>query len=545
MTTSQEKILTKKQKAAQEIIRQKIASLADLEQAKRRAAKKFGLSLPANSWLWQEYQNLMAKNKIKRQPLLEKFLTKRPIRTLSGIAPVAVLTKPFPCPGECAYCPTEKNVPQSYLSNEPAVMRAIRCHYHPYRQVQDRLRALEANAHQPTKIELIVIGGTWSVLPRQYQYWFILNCFAAANDWRRRARPDNYRQNASLAALQSQLKKEQKQNEKTRYRIIGLTLETRPDYITAPELKQMRELGATRVEIGVQAIDDKILALNKRGHGVAEIARATKLLKQFGFKVTYHIMPGLPGSKPKKDLAMFKQLFADERFQPDQIKFYPTVVTKGSQLYQWWRQGKYRPYSQKQLQNLIIECKKIVPPYVRIIRLIRDIPAESIVAGNLITNLRQEMKNRGAICQCIRCREARDKTFSGPIKLWVTEYRASGGQEIFLSFENKSRSVLYGFCRLRLPGRGQAQELFLPPALRSAALIRELHIYGQLVPVGEKTAKIQHSGLGKSLMAEAEKIARARGWRKIAVIAGVGVRAYYRRLGYRRQGTYLVKKLFD
>ena len=198
---------------------------------------------------------------------------------------------------------------------------------------------------------------------------------------------------------------EQKKNESAKYKIIGITLETRPDYINEKELWQMRELGATRVELGVQAIDDKILEKNLRGHGVAEIARATEALKNFGFKVTYHIMPGLPGATAKKDLAMFKKLFTDERFQPDQLKFYPTVVTRGSLLYKWWQAGKYRPYSDKVLQNLITQCKKAVPPYVRIIRLIRDIPGESIIAGNRITNLRQVMKDRGVKCRCIRCRE--------------------------------------------------------------------------------------------------------------------------------------------
>jgi elongator complex protein 3 len=538
MTTALDK---KQQKAAAEILKKNIASVSMLDKAKRQAAKKFGIGLLPNSLLWLEYQRLLKQEKIKTNPSLEKILKKRPIRTLSGIAPVAVLTKPYPCPGKCAYCPTQKNVPQSYLSNEPAVMRAIRCNYHPYRQVQDRLRALEANAHQPTKIELIVIGGTWSVLPRQYQYWYILNCFAAANDWHKRERANFYRQNASLSALRDQLKKEQKRNEKTRYRIVGLTLETRPDYITPQELIRMRELGCTRVEIGVQAIDDKILALNKRGHGVAETVQATKLLKQFGFKVTYHIMPGLPGSSYKKDLKMFARLFADERFQPDQIKFYPTVVTRGSLLYKWWRTGKYKPYTQTQLQNLIIACKKIVPRYVRIIRLIRDIPAESIIAGNLITNLRQEMKKQGAVCNCIRCREARDKPLPKSLKLFITKYKASGGEEIFLSYEDESRSTLYGFCRLRLPARQPEQ--YLPPALRQAAIIRELHVYGELVGVGEKTKKIQHAGLGRKLMAKAEKIAQKNGWSKIAVIAGIGVRDYYRKLGYRVQDTYMVKKL--
>ncbi len=554
-------------KAILELLKMNIKSRNDLMMAKRRIAKKYGLGLLLNSDILAEYQRLTAQGKIKRSQQLEEILRKRSIRTLSGIAPVAVLTKPYPCPGHCAYCPTEKNVPQSYLSNEPAVMRAIRCDYDPYRQVQDRLRALIANGHEPTKIELIVIGGTWSVLPEKYKYWFITNCFKAANDYSKKY-PRIYKlntppatgqanlqitnqikQNEKIEILKQKLKQEQRKNEKAEYKIIGLTLETRPDYINEKEISQMRELGATRVEIGVQAIDDNILNLNRRGHGVAEIVAATKLLKDYGFKVTYHIMPGLPGSTPARDFKMFQQLFTDERFQPDQIKFYPTVVTRGSLLYKWWRAGKYKPYSQTRLNNLIIKCKQIVPPYVRIIRLIRDIPEESIIAGNRITNLRQIMKERGVKCRCIRCREAREEKFKiQNSKFKIIKYKASDGDEHFLSYENTNGEVLYGFCRLRLPDKtvleiaGKKQPNKLTATLDKAALIRELHVYGRLMPVGKK-GQVQHLGLGKKLMAKAEKIARQKGYRKMVVIAGVGVRDYYRSLGYRLQNTYMVKLL--
>lgn len=516
-----------KEKAILELIKTGFKSRGDLMALKRRISKKYGTQLLENSEILKGYRRLTAAGKIKKAPELERILRKRSVRTLSGIAPVAVLTKEYPCPGECVYCPTEKDVPQSYLSNEPAVMRAIRCGYDPYKQVQMRLRALEVNGHEPTKIELIVIGGTWSVLPKKYKYWYIANCFKAANEYRKD-------QNAKIKIgnLIKVLLSEQKKNEKAEYKIIGLTLETRPDYIDEKELWEMRELGTTRVEIGVQAIDDKILTLNKRGHGVAEIAQATKLLKDFGFKVTYHIMPGLPGSTPAKDFKMFEQLFTDERFQPDQIKFYPTVVTKGSLLYRWWKIGNYKPYSDRQLQNLIIKCKAVVPPYVRIIRLIRDIPGESIVAGNRITNLRQVMQQRGVKCNCIRCREAREREFKiKNLKLKVINYPASGGEEYFLEYIDK-QNKLFGFCRLRLTSAG----------IVGTAIIRELHVYGELVPVG-KSKRVQHAGLGKKLMAAAEKIAREKGHKKIAVISGVGVRAYYRKLGYRLKGAYMFKRL--
>ena len=527
-------------KAINELLKLNIKSSNDLMLAKRKIAKKFGIGILRNSDILKELNKFSVAT--QNFASLRKILRKRAIRTMSGIAPVAVLTKPYPCPGKCAYCPTEKNVPQSYLSNEPAVMRAIRCNYNPYKQVQVRLRALEANGHEPTKIELIVIGGTWSVLPEKYKYWYVSECFRGANNFRVTHNVERITQNAKIEILKNKLIKEQRRNETTKYKIVGVTLETRPDYIDEKEILEMRELGCTRVEIGVQAIDDKILKLNKRGHGVAEITQATKLLKNYGFKVTYHIMPGLPGSTPAKDLKMFKQIFADERFQPDQIKFYPTVVTKGSLLYRWWKAGKYKPYSDKILRKLIVDCKKIVPQYVRIIRLIRDIPSESIMAGNVITNLRQIMKDEGAECQCIRCREARECQFKvKSLKLKVVKYRASGGIEYFISYESKDGKTLYGFCRLRLPQDTKCPIGHLV-SLQNAALIRELHVYGELVPVG-KNKKVQHAGLGKKLMAEAEKIAKQNNYKKIAIISGVGVRGYYRKLGYKLWNSYMMKKL--
>jgi elongator complex protein 3 len=528
--------------AINELLNGKIESRADLMAVKRKLAKKYGASILSHSEILKEYRKNPAAGTLKQQSELERILRKRSVRTMSGIAPVAVLTKPYPCPGKCAYCPTEKDVPQSYLSNEPAVMRAIRCGFDPYKQVELRLRSLEANGHEPTKIELIVIGGTWSVLPENYKYWYIAQCFKAANDFEKvkNAKSQKFNEKLKIEIIKKLLSIEQKKNESAKYKIIGITLETRPDYINAKELLEMRELGATRVELGVQAIDDKILKLNKRGHGVAEIVRATEMLKNFGFKVTYHIMPGLPGSTAKKDLAMFKKLFTDERFQPDQLKFYPTVVTRGSLLYRWWKDGKYKPYSDKVLQDLIVKCKKAVPPYVRIIRLIRDIPGESIMAGNRITNLRQVMKDRGVACRCIRCREAKDKKFKvSDLKLKIIKYKASNGVEYFLNYESKDEKILYGFCRLRL---ASVETPLNPPFARGAGLIRELHVYGELVSVGGNK-KVQHAGLGKMLMQEAEKISRKNGFKKIAVIAGVGVRGYYRKLGYRLENSYMVKNL--
>lgn len=532
----------------------KIKSREDLDVLKRLFCKKYNLKSITNSDILSVYRALLKKSSIKSEADFEKVLRKRSVRTMSGIAPVAVLTKPYPCPGTCAYCPREsEDVPVSYLSNEPAVMRAIRCSYNPYVQVALRLKALENNGHQPNKIEIIVIGGTWSYLPINYKYWYILNCFKAANDFnvvknKITINPDYaldkklklfksdlkavFSEKTSIKTLKAELLKEQKKNEGAKYKIIGLTLETRPDYINQEELLEMRELGCTRVEIGVQAVDDEILKKNKRGHGVLEIALASESLRDYGFKITYHLMPGLPGSNPEKDLEMFSQLFSDERFQPDQIKFYPTVVTKGSLLYKWYLQGKYKAYSDKVLQELIVKCKELVPKYVRIIRLIRDIPGESIIAGNKITNLRQVMKDRGVKCNCIRCREAKEEKI-GKYKINILEYQAAKGKEYFISADSLDGKTLYGFCRLRIK-----EGMFI-----ASAIIRELHVYGELVPSGSKDKKIQHTGLGRQLISKAEEISKENKVSKIAIISGVGVRGYYRKLGYKLNKSYLVKNI--
>jgi len=508
----------------------------ELAKLKRQLAKSTKRPLVNNSQILAIYHQLLTAGQIKPNQQIAQLLKRRAVRTMSGIAPVAVLTKPWPCSGHCLYCPQQINIPTSYLANEPAVMRAQHCRYDPIKQIRYRLRALLANGHQPNKIELIIIGGTWSYLPLKYQYWYIANCFAAANTYDQK--PRRHRQSLSVAELRHILTKEQKINETAEYRIIGLTLETRPDCLNPAELDHFRQLGCTRVEIGVQAIDDKILQINQRTVTVKDIAQATKLLRDWGFKITYHFMPALPGSTPDHDIEMYQQLFTDERFQPDQIKFYPTVVVKGSQLYQEWLAGRYQPYPDEELVRVIKECKKITPTYVRIIRLIRDIPAESIEAGNKITNLRQIIQKEGVDCQCIRCREAGEKTIKlDQLQLIVKNYKAGAGQEYFISWESLDNKTLFGFCRLRLPEQPTANKY-----LRNCSLIRELHVYGQLQPLGS-LGQIQHRGLGQALLAEAEKIAKQHGWQKMAVISGVGVRNYYRKFGYRLNHTYLIKAI--
>ena len=519
------------QQIVKNLIKAKITSQADLNLKIRQFAGSFKIPPPEKIKLLSAYHKLLKHGSIKRQEKLEKLLKKRAIRTLSGVAPIAVLTKPYKCPGQCLFCPSESKMPKSYLSNEPAVMRAILCKFDPFKQVKMRLDALKMTGHDTDKCELIVMGGTWSYLPKKYQDWFIKRCFDGFN-----------------GKIAKNLAQAQKLNEKAKYRVIGLTLETRPDYIDVAEIKRMRELGATRVEIGVQTIDDKILKLNKRGHLVEQIIKATKLLKDAGFKISYHLMPNLPGSNPSHDLAMFKKLFTDQNFQPDMLKIYPCVVTKTSELYKWFKLGKYKPYSDKQLLNLIIKIKKIIPPYVRISRLIRDIPQESILAGNKISNLRQliqeEFKRTGQVCQCIRCREARNATFSlKGLKLIIRKYKASDGLEYFLSYESKDKKTLFAFLRLRISQKLDQNLLKELPELKDTAMIREVHTYGQLIPLNSKQKAVQHVWLGKKLILEAEKIAKKQGFKKITVISGIGVREYYKNLGYSLWKTYMVKNL--
>lgn len=499
-----------------EAIRKKCADEKSLRAVKAQAAGNSG-KLAANSELVQEYLSLLKSKKIRRNPTLEKILKKSRIRTLSGVSPIAVLTKPFGCPGKCIFCPTEARMPKSYLSNEPAVMRAVRAEFDPFRQVKDRLRALENCGHEVSKIELIVMGGTFSAHPRNYQNWFIRRCFAALN---------------SREAKSNSLEDLKRANEKSQHRVIGLTLETRPDFISKKEVKRFLRLGCTRVEIGVQSLSDEILKKVKRGHGVAESIRAIGLLKDAGLKVGIHLMPNLPLATPQSDFEMFREVFENENFKPDQLKIYPTVLIENTGLKKFWQSGEWQPYSDETLANLLAKIKSIVPPWVRLTRIVRDIPAESILAGSRLTNLRQILQQRGVLCKCIRCREIRAENFEArQAKLFRGEYRASGGQEIFLSFE--AHGKLISLLRLRFP-KG-----------KDFAFVRELHTFGAEVGISKKAGNSQHRGFGKKLVREAETIAKKNGFKKLKIIAGVGVREYYRQLGYTldREKIYMEKKL--
>ncbi len=489
----------------------------------------------------REIITLAKQKNIVLPPTLESLLQKRAVRTISGVSPIGILTKPFPCPGKCIYCPTETRMPKSYLSSQPAAARAVRNKFHPLKQVKNRITALKESGHPTSKLEVIVMGGTWSFLPKRYQTWYLKNVFDAANQ-----KPSKNLQEA------------QKINETTAQRVIGITLETRPDFITEKELIRMRQLGCTRVEMGVQTLDDEVQRITQRGHSQKDVIRATKLLKDFGFKIGYHLMPGLPGSTPKKDIEMLQKVVTNPNFQPDFIKLYPCMVLEHSQLYNTWKKGDFTPISQKDLIQVILEFKKVVPPWVRIMRLMRDIPASDIQDGVKLSNLRQILKQQGSAptspspsntwpCNCVRCREVgfltpQQKKDLPPPKLFRRTYEASDGTEEFLSFESPDQTILYALLRLRKPS-GQKFSQF-GSVLHSAALIREVHSYGHEVEVGKGSGVGQHRGLGKKLVQEAEHIA-SQEWKikHISIIAGVGTREYYQKLGYKLRSTYMTKKL--
>jgi elongator complex protein 3 len=454
-------------------------------------------------------------------------------RTISGVTPVAVMTLPMKCPGECIYCPTYTAIPQSYTPESPAVLRAIECDFDAGKQVKIRLKALSEMGHPTDKVELIVMGGTFLAYPEDYQYQFIKDCLDALN-----------------GGESATLEESKRRNETARHRCTGLCIETRPDWCQQDEVNRMLEFGTTRVELGVQTLNDEIYRLVRRGHKVEDVVKATSLLKEHGFKVHYHWMPGLPGSTPEEDLELSRQLFSDTRFKPDGLKLYPTMVVEGTELEKWYRDGRYVPYSTETMINLTADIKSIVPRYVRISRVLRDIPAKFIVAGckdSLRGVVKQRMKQQGTECKCIRCREYGHRALGdreiGEPRMTRMDYQASGGREIFLSFED-GNETLFGLLRLRIqsrpvPGLGQVGN-------GNFALIRELHVYGPEVPLNHQSqAAAQHKGLGKALLREAERIAREEFQaRQMVVLSGVGAKEYYRsEFDYSPLGDYMVRSL--
>lgn len=497
----------------------------NLYQRKRLWAKKLG-RLVKDSEILFAYQQLVKAGKLKKNLRLESELITKSVRTESGVTPFAVMTKPYICPGQCTFCPLELGMPKSYLSDEPAAARAKSMNFDPRLQIESRLSQLEATGHLTDKIELIVIGGTFSNYPASYKRQFFKDMIDSINGF------------VSPTLLDAQLA-----NETATRRIVGISIETRPDWLDDKEVKLLRELGVTKVQVGVQAFDEKILVRIKRGHSLEEVGRATRLLKDAGIKVCYHFMPNLPQSNPALDVTMARLMYEDSRFKPDFLKVYPAQVIPGTELFREWERGEYQPYPDELLKEVLKEIKKITPPWVRIDRLVRDISKKWVAAGTKATNMRQmiqaELKKEGIACQCIRCREVR--VFSGVDmpKLQRLEIETLGGIEYFLTFEKSGK--LYSQLRLRLP-ETKVNDLF--PELTGAAVIREVHTYGRPVAVGGKELnRQQHKGLGKKLIKEAEHIALNSGFKKIAVISSIGTRGYYRKLGYQLHGLYMVKNL--
>lgn len=497
----------------------------NLTSQKKLLAKRIG-RLVKDSELLAVYRDLLQGGELSRSVDLENALMTRSIRTESGVTPFAVMTRPYICPGQCTFCPLELGMPKSYLSDEPAAARAKSFGFDPRLQIESRLKQLGDTGHLSDKIELIVIGGTFSNYPAHYKREFFKDMIDTVNGF-----------------VSPTLSEAQDANERSARRIVGISVETRPDWLDEEEVRLLRELGVTKVQVGVQAFDEEILRRIKRGHSLQAVGEATRRLKDAGIKVCYHFMPNLPGSSPEKDIEMAQMMYEDSRFKPDFLKVYPSQVIEGTELYREWERGEYQPYPDDLLKDVLKGIKKITPPWVRIDRLVRDISKKWVAAGTKATNMRQviqkELKEEGLSCVCIRCREVRTYVSSARPELQEIAVDTFGGGEYFLTFEEENR--LYSLLRLRLPYPDH-KPLF--PELQGAALIREIHTFGRTVAVGTKSdEKPQHSGLGKKLISQAEMIAQQRGYRKIAVISAIGTRGYYRKLGYTLEGLYMVKVL--
>lgn len=497
-----------------------------------------GNSLFSKSELIRTYRHLCEAGRLDFDPEILARIQAKPVRTASGVTPVTVLVKPFPCPGECIFCPTDDRMPKSYIHDEPAAMRAERNAFDPYAQTAQRIAAFHANGHAVDKIELLILGGTWTSYPPDYQEHFLRRCFDAMN-----AATDDSAPARSLAEAHAR-------NESSPHRNVGLVIETRPDHVDPVEIRRLRSYGVTKVQMGAQSLDDRILALNHRGHTVEETRRAVGLLRAAGFKIVLHWMPNLLGATLEGDLADFERLWADPGLCPDEIKIYSTALLENAELYRYWLRGEYRPYEEADLVDLVIRCKERVPVYCRINRLYRDIPTNHIVAGTKMSNLRQyvqaRMADEGSRCRCIRCREiGNGQADWESLGLSDSTYRTRAAEEHFLAFEN-DRDRLAGYLRLSLPddpGRAIGEDLGIPE-LSGAAIVREVHVYGPSLEIGRHAqARAQHQGLGTRLLAEAERIAAERGYPRMCVIASVGTRAYYAARGYALEGTYMVRSL--
>ncbi|MBP8950298.1 MAG: tRNA uridine(34) 5-carboxymethylaminomethyl modification radical SAM/GNAT enzyme Elp3 [Candidatus Promineofilum sp.] len=511
-----------------------------------RAFARRGLPWLSKSQVLDAYERLCAAGRLAFDPDLRTHLQMKPMRTQAGVAVVTVLTKPYPCPGRCVFCPTDARMPKSYLHDEPGAQRAERHAFDPFAQTASRLRALEKIGHPTGKVELLVLGGTWSSYRRDYQEWFIKRCFDALNGF----------EAATLAEAQAA-------NAVGRRRNVGLVVETRQDHIDADELRWFRALGVTKVQVGIQSLDERVLALNARGHDVAATRDAFRLLRLAGFKIHGHWMANLLGATPEGDAADYARLWDDPAIRPDELKIYPCMLLPNAELHDYWLRGEYTPYTEEELVDLLARCKAQTPPYVRLTRVVRDFPTTNVVAGNKKANLRQlaqeRLREAGTPCRCIRCREIRrDPVPADALALRDLPYATDATTEHFLSFETGDER-LAAFLRLSLPtsrplgevGRGsflvEAKMEYAPhpfPELAGCAMIREVHVYGPALDPGtDSRGEAQHTGLGAALIEHARAIARAAGYPRLAVISAVGTREYYRRLGFAPDGLYMIMEL--
>ncbi len=516
---------------AETLLRRAEVTPKDFFKIKRRVCSKHRLkNIPSNS-------SILRFLPPEQQEDLRRVLMIKPVRTASGISVIAVMTKPHPCPPQarCLYCPggVEVGSPKSYTGREPAALRGMQNEFDAFREVDARLRQLTAAGHRVEKSELIVMGGTFLNFPQEYQEGFVKGCFDALN-----------------GVVSGSVEEAHRVNGRALRRNVGLTFETRPDCCGVREVDLMLRYGATRVELGVQTLDDEVYRLVRRGHTVRDVASAFRVVKDSGLKVVAHLMPGLPGSSVEKDVEVFHRLFEDSDFKPDMVKIYPTLVVKSADLYGLWLNGEYEPYDLDVTVNLLADVKRFVPSWVRIMRIQRDIPAQLIEAGVKKSNLRElvqrEVRRRGYRCRCIRCREIgltrRSRSDGFEVEMRRERYESSGGEDTFLSLVEKDGDALVGFARVRSPSES-AHRVEVKDS--KCCLVRELHIYGPVVPVGFRDdGSWQHRGFGRMLMQEAERIAAEEyGVRRVVVMSAVGTRMYYRRLGYRLEGPYMVKDL--
>lgn len=571
-----------------EVIFEKVGKIPDEKWSYKKFHKilrqhpKDGTGMLSRNHLVEGYRFLTEQGRIKFEQRMLDRIKMRPTRTISGVTPVTVLTKPFPCPGKCIFCPNDVRMPKSYLKDEPGAQRAERNSFDPYLQTYNRLLALQNIGHNTGKAELIVLGGTWSFYPEAYQIWFVKRCFDALNDFgsvdgRNKVKAQNdfeeadkapnrkidgsrksynqivnevvYNKGRKLISENEQttwteLEKAQLKNEKADNRCVGLVIETRPDWINETEIIKFRKLGATKIQIGIQSLNDEVMKLNNRGHGRKETEEAIRLLRLGGFKIHAHWMPNLYGSTVDKDIEDYHRLWEKE-IQPDELKIYPTSIISNTGLYDLFKRGEYKPYSYEELLKVLTEIMPLTPRFCRLTRVVRDIPSPDIVAGNKLTNFRQiaeeELKKQEKHCQCIRCREIKDQKFNmDDLELEELDYTTSVGKELFLSYKTKKTDKIVGFLRLSLPKKSLVKNHFIDE-LQDCAVIREVHVYGQVVNIGKNDKKAQHLGLGKKLIKLAEEIAHEHNFHKISVISAMGTREYYRKLGFELEGLYMNK----